>query len=694
MQRFGGRPLAFRYKLKISALFKGVTKMKHNLLGKITGMINSKLMIVYFLIVIFALLMFIYNPVLGIIQLGIIILVILCQTVFTSEKNRKLSDFIEDVYLSSDSITKNFIVNSNFPLVILTEKNQMIWGNDKFCDILGKRIISTEKITDVVPDFPKLTYEKGRKELNFTCRLNDREYNVVGSVENFQEEKSKKWALLYWVDITQYAQLEEKYENERLAYASIVIDNYEESISGLIGSDIAQLTAKIDNLIFQWAKNISGYIKKLEKDRYILLIQEKYLKEYKKNNRFEILESVKNIDMDLSIPVTLSIGIGVSDENPMTADEYSKAALDMCLGRGGDQVVIKDKDGFSYYGGNTKETEKRTKVRARVISFAFRELIESKKNVIVIGHKNPDPDLLGAALGIYRAVRTLNKNCYIVLDTINPSIHNMKERIDSDDEYNDTFISKYQAEMMMNSDAVLVILDTHKKSVVSFPELVDMAESIVLIDHHRKSADFITNTVLCYHEPYASSTSELIIEMLQYIDDKVKLTKVECDSLYAGILVDTKNFAFKTGVRTFEAASFLRRAGLDPIAAKEMVKCDLDTYLIRSSMVRNAKIYRDQIAISASSGSELEDLTIIAQAADDLINIKGITTTFVLYHYNHITKISARSVGDVNVQVIMEQLGGGGHQLAAGTEVSGKTLEEVTAELEKAIDHYLENNNT
>lgn len=666
--------------------------MKHNLLGKITGMFNSKLMIVYFLIVIFALLMFIYNPILGVTQLGIIVLVILCQTVFTSEKNRKLSDFIEDVYLSSDSITKNFIVNSNFPLVILNEKNQMIWGNDKFCDILGKRLISTEKITDVVSDFPKLSYETN--ELNFNCRLNERVYNVVGSVENFQEEKSKKWALLYWVDITQYAWLEEKYVNEQLAYASIVIDNYEESISGLIGSDIAELTAKIDNLIFQWAKNISGYIKKLEKDRYILLIQEKYLKEYKKNNRFEILESVKNIDLNLSIPVTLSIGIGVSEENPMTADEYSKAALDMCLGRGGDQVVIKDKDGFSYYGGNTKETEKRTKVRARVISFAFKELIESKTNVIVIGHKNPDPDLLGAALGIYRAVRTLDKNCYIVLDTVNPSIRNMKERIDADEEYSDTFISKYQAEMMMNSDTVLVILDTHKRSVVAFPELVDMAENIVLIDHHRKSADFITNTVLCYHEPYASSASELIIEILQYIADKVKMTKVECDSLYAGMLVDTKNFAFKTGVRTFEAASFLRRAGLDPIAAKEMVKCDLDTYLIRSSMVRNAKIYRDHIAISASAGSELEDPSIIAQAADDLINIKGITTTFVLYHDNTITKISARSVGDINVQVIMEQLGGGGHQLSAGTQIEGKPLEEVIRELEEAIDHYLENNNT
>ncbi len=666
--------------------------MKHNLLGKINSLFNSKLVIVYLLIVIFALLMFIYNPVLGVAQLAIIVLVILCQTVFTSEKNRKLLDFIDDVYLSSDSITKNFIANSNFPLVILTEKNQMIWGNDKFCDILGKKVISTEKIQHVIPDFPELLTTQDTKEIDLVCPLGDRIYRVVGSVENVQEANSKTWALLYWIDMTQQAALEEKYRQEQLAYASVVIDNYEESVAGLTGSDIAQLTAEIDNRIFQWAREVCGYIKKLEKDRYILLFQEKYLGEYRQHNRFDILEQVKGIDMELSIPVTLSVGIGISEESPMEADEYSKAALDMCLGRGGDQVVIKDREGFSYYGGTAKETEKRTKVRSRVVSFAFRELIESKQNVVVIGHKNPDPDLLGAALGVYRAVRTLNKNCYIVLDSVNPSIRNMKERIDADEEYNDTFISKNQAEMMMNDNTVLVILDTHRQSVVSFPELVDMAENIVLIDHHRKSADFIANTVLSYHEPYASSTSELITEILQYINDKVKLTRVECDSLYAGMLVDTKNFTFKTGVRTFEAASFLRRAGLDPIAAKEMVKCDLDTYLVRSSIVKNAKIYRDQIALSAFSGNELNDLTIIAQAADDLINIKGITTTFVLYHYNNITKISARSVGDVNVQVIMEQLGGGGHQLAAGTEIHEQTLEEVTLQLEEAIDHYLENN--
>ncbi len=666
--------------------------MKHNPLNKITELFNSKLIIVYCLTFVFSLIMFRYNTWLATGQVAVLILVIVWQTMFTSEKNRKLSDFIEEVYLSSDSITKNFITNSHFPLVILSETYQIIWSNDKFGDILGKRLWSMEKITDALADFPELSFDGDKEEINFLCGVGDKVFNVMGTVESFREEKSKKWALLYWVDITDYALLEEKYENERLAYASVMIDNYEESLSGLAGSDIARVTARIDNLIFDWAKGFSGYVKKLEKDRYILLMQEQFLREYRNANRFEILEAVKTLDTELNIPVTLSIGIGVSAENPMVADEYSMAALDMCLGRGGDQVVVKDGEGFSFYGGNSKETEKRTKVRSRVISQAFKELIESAQNVVVMGHKNPDPDLLGAALGIYRGVRTLEKNCYIVLDTVTPAIRSMKERIDGDAEYSDTFISKSQAEMMMNPDTLLVIVDTHKQSMVAFPELVDMAEHIILIDHHRKSADFITNTVLTYHEPYASSTSELITEMLQYIGSKVKLTKIECDALYAGILVDTRNFTFKTGVRTFEAASFLRRAGLDPVVAKELVKCDLDTYLIRSGIVKNAKIYRDHIAISAFSGEELDDLSIIAQAADDLINIKGITTTFVVYHYQNHIKISARSVGDINVQVIMEHMGGGGHQLAAGTDLVDMTLAEVTGKLEETIDEYLENN--
>ena len=362
----------------------------------------------------------------------------------------------------------------------------------------------------------------------------------------------------------------------------------------------------------------------------------------------------------------------------------------MALGRGGDQIVVKDENDFTFYGGFSKEIEKRTKVRARVVARALQELIEEKENVIVVGHKNADMDLLGSAMGIYRACTTCGKKCYILIEEINPSISDIAERIR--EKYDDIFINKYHADSMLHNNGMLVVLDTHVKGLLAYPDMLNYTDTVVLIDHHRKSTDFISDTKLLYHEPYASSTSELVIEILQYFNKKVEMTPIECEALYAGMLIDTKNFTFKTGVRTFEAASYLRRAGLNTIAAKDLVKCDLDTYIIRNEIINKASVYRNNIAISIYENSKLKDSVVVAQAADELLNIKGITTAFVMFFDGVGCSISARSIGDINVQVIMEKMGGGGHQLAAATRIKSVDTEAVNRELLSVIDEYFESN--
>jgi len=333
--------------------------------------------------------------------------------------------------------------------------------------------------------------------------------------------------------------------------------------------------------------------------------------------------------------------------------------------------------------------ERRSKVRSRVIALALKELIESKESVIIMGHVDPDFDSLGSALGIYRAVKTLGKACYIVLEDSVPAVRDVVKEMESIPEYEGVIINKYQAESYLDGTGMLIIADTHRKSLLAYPELIEETETLVVIDHHRKSTDFIENATLTYHEPYASSTAELVIEILQYMEEKIKLTPTECKALYSGMLVDTKNFTFKTGVRTFEAASYLRRSGLDTAQAKELVKCDLSSYKLKSRIINDAVIYKNSIAISKYDEEEIEDTAIIAQAADELINIKGITTTFVIYHDGDGCRISARSIGNINVQVIMEKMGGGGHQLSAGAQLGTDDIEKVANELMEHIDEYL-----
>lgn len=656
--------------------------------GNIFNLLKPKNLTAYVVFAVFALLTLYFNFYLGLAELGVLLILFTAQWLVNYRRNRKINEYLEDLFLSSDSITKDFVVNSVLPLAILKDETTIIWYNNKFADIFYDEGPAESSIKALIKNFPQLKQEEGADEFDFVVQHDSKTYNIIGTNLKITSVENKIYSLLYFIDVTDEYHYKKELDEKQLVIAKIVIDNYDESISGLNESQRAVLIADTDKHIFSWAQTTNAVIKKQEKDKYNLYFEKKHLDEYIKKG-FEVLRDfVLKID-DHEIHPTFSIGIGHGGDNPVENEEFSAASIDMALGRGGDQVVIKDKKGFSFYGGTSKEVEKRSKVRSRVVAMALKELMESKENVVVMGHSDPDPDSLGSALGIFRAAKTVNKNCYILLDEVNPSINAIISEMEGNDEYRDVIINKYQAETYLNNSGMLVLVDAHRPALFDYPELIESAETTVLIDHHRKSPDYIDTVTLSYHEPYASSTSELVVEILQYMEEKIKLSSVECRALYAGMLIDTKNFTFKTGVRTFEAASFLRRSGLDTAEAKELVKCDLKTYKIRSEIINDAIVYRDTIAISKYEGSEIKDLTVIAQAADELINIKGITTTFVIYFDGVTCRISARSIGNINVQVIMEKMGGGGHQLSAGTRIENRDVNEVMEELIKNIDEIL-----
>ncbi|MBE7020491.1 MAG: phosphoesterase [Ruminococcaceae bacterium] len=634
-------------------------------------------------LVLFSIVTLYFNTWLGVLELVTVTVLFLVYIFSNSKRSKKLNEYLEDLFLSSDSISKDFIVNSVLPLAILKEEDTIIWYNNSFADIFYDDGPAESSIKALIKGFPAISCDG--KSINENFEFGGRFYNLLGTQLKVSANENKYYSLIYFIDVTDREVFKKELADNEVVIAKIVIDNYDEAISKLTEAQRAVLTADTDKHIYSWAQNTHAVIKKQERGKYNFYFEKKYLDGYLKAD-FEKLRDFVPVVGESEVHLTFSIGLGHGGQSLLENEEFSAASIDMALGRGGDQVVIKDTNGFSYYGGVSKETEKRSKVRSRVVAVALKELMESKNNIVVMGHSNADMDSIGSALGIVRAARSVNKNAYIVLDEINPSIKDIVEQIEASEEYKGVIINQYQADSYLANDGMLVLVDAHRKVLFPYEELIGSAAALVVIDHHRKSSDFIDNTTLDYYEPYASSTAELVTEILQYMGEKIKLTPIEARALYAGMLIDTKNFTFKTGVRTFEAASFLRRSGLDTVDARELVKCDLKTYKIRSEIINNAVIYKDSIAISKYVGEEIKDTTVIAQAADELINIKGITTTFVIYFDGESSRISARSIGNVNVQVIMEKMGGGGHQLSAGAKIEGTDVNAVLEELKKNID--------
>ena len=492
--------------------------------------------------------------------------------------------------------------------------------------------------------------------------------------------------ILYFIDETEKYELEQENENEKTCVGIIMIDNYEEVMQRIDTEQKAQVMAKVERIIYDWVNETNGILVKSDRDTYVYIFEQRYLDKIIEN-KFTILDSIKDIVRRDKIQLTLSIAISNEGETDREVYKSASAAMDVILGRGGDQAVVRQDGKYQFFGGKVEEVEKRTKVKARIVAHALEELMSECNKVMIMGHVNPDIDAMGSALGIYRMAVSLRKEVNIVTNVEAPSIKSFIESIQED--YKDVFITKETALSQIDAETLLVVVDTHKKTYVEEPELLNKTNKIVVIDHHRRSADFIENSILTFQEVYASSAAELVTEIVQYTQNEIELSTIEAEALYAGIMMDTKNFTFKTGVRTFEAAAYLRRCGVDIIKVKKWFQSDLESYNKIEKKKKKAEIIRETIGISIYEVQEKDTSLICAKAADELLTIGNITASFVLGNMEDgKICISGRSLGDINVQMILEKLGGGGHISLAGAQLENMTIEEAKQELLAKIEEY------
>lgn len=622
----------------------------------------------------------------------LIYILILGYTYFANNKRKsEISEQLQDLTLTVDTAAKSSLINSPFPLVILETNGNIVWKSAKFITEFAE-IDMNDYINDLIIDIKDeadRSKDPNKKSVERTLEIEGKIYRVYAefakSKKNDRKRNQDYMMILYFVDETEKHLLQEENENKKTCVGIIMLDNYEEVMQRIDVEQKTQIMAKVESIIYDSVNETNGILLKEDRDTYVYIFEQRNLEKIK-NSKFAILDSIKDVVRKDKIQLTLSIAI--SNEGETDRDVYKSAlsAMDVILGRGGDQAVIRENGKYQFFGGKVEEVEKRTKVKARIVAHALEELMSESERIIIMGHTNPDIDAMGSALGIYGMAVSLGKETYIVT---NPEATSIKTFMDSiQDEYKDVFITKDIALSKIDSNALLIVVDTHKKTYVEEPELLNKTSKIVVIDHHRRSADFIEQSILTFQEVYASSASELVTEILQYTQHDIELSTIEAESLYAGIMMDTKNFTFKTGVRTFEAAAYLRRCGVDIIKVKKWFQSDLESYNKIAEIVKKAEIIYDTIGISTYDLAEKDANLICAKAADELLTIGNITASFVLGILDNKVCISGRSIGDINVQMILEKLGGGGHITLAGAQLEGKTIEEAKTELIQKIQEY------
>ena len=598
-----------------------------------------------------------------------------------------------------DTLEKRILEELALPYAIMDMNGKMIWSNKVFAELTGKDQFYKKNISSIFPDVTadKLPVSE-KKEMSEVCtQFGEKVYRismqrvslgeVVARSELF-EKNDRKVSLIamYLYDDTELKEYIKKNEDDKLVVALAYLDNYEEALESVEDVRRSLLIALIDRKITKYFSNFDGLVKKLEKDKYFLIMRQSSL-EALKEQRFHILEEVKTVNIGNEMAITLSIGVGLNASTYIQNYEYSRIAIEMALGRGGDQVVIKNGNNITYYGGKTQQVEKTTRVKARVKAQALKEFMSTKDRVVVMGHKITDVDALGAAIGIYRAGKTIGKTVNIVVNDPTVSIRPLMAGFMNNSDYDPSmFVNSAQAKEFVDNNTVVVVVDTNKPSYTECEDLLHMTKTIVVLDHHRRGSEVIDNAVLSYVEPYASSACEMVAEILQYFSDDLRIRNMEADCIYAGIMIDTNNFTTRAGVRTFEAAAFLRRSGADVTRVRKMLRDNLESYQARAEAVRTAHIYRDCFAIARCPSEGLDSPTVVgAQAANELLNIAGVKASFVLTEYNNEVYISARAIDEVNVQVMMEKMGGGGHMNIAGAQVKA-TPDEVEKMLKDIID--------
>ena len=587
---------------------------------------------------------------------------------------------------ATDSMQARLAENLDLCYALLDRSGAFSYQNTAMTALLAAQHKNPRRLDELFPELNPEELAKITESADYHLSLGELRLRVRLVREKLGNDKV---FALYFYDETALLKLREEEESRRLTAGLLYLDNYEEAMVSVDDVRRPLLTAMIDRKIVRYFDGMQAIMKKLEKDKYFFVIERRYLMELCET-QFDILEQVKTVNIGNEMRITLSIGIGDGGATYAQCYDFARQAIDMALGRGGDQAVVKDGENIHYFGGKTNSKEKTTRVKARVKAHAFRELIENKDRLLIMGHKLMDIDSLGAAVGIWRIAATMGKEAHIVSSAVNNAIRPMLARFQNGDYPEDMFIPEEKALQLLDEGTVLVVVDTNRPSMVEGPRLLDAAKTIVVLDHHRQSQDSIRNAQLSYVETYASSACEMVAEVVQYISDEVKIRAVEADAMYAGIVIDTHNFQNQTGVRTFEAAAFLRRNGADVTRVRKLFREKLDDYRAKSEAIHNAEIYREHFALSFCDSEGLESPTVVgAQAANDLLDVIGVKASIVATTFREKVFLSARAIDEVNVQVMMEKLGGGGHRTIAGAQLANMTQEEAMNQVKQVIDEML-----
>jgi c-di-AMP phosphodiesterase-like protein len=606
-------------------------------------------------------------------------------------RRKSILRYIESVTYNVDSATKDTMLNSPLPMVIFRpETQEIIWGNESFMSLSGQSDhIFDMKIGEVVPRFTPRWLLESKRECPEPVELNGRRFRVYGNLTHTEDDAARGLlATTYWIDVTDSDEAVRKYSATRPVVAIIMMDNYEELMKNNTDAQKSQLLSSIDAKISEWTSSSHGLLRKYDRDRYLFVFEDQFYDKFVEE-KFSLLDSVHDILGSDGSPVTLSIGVGKDADTFEDLFRSASLSIDMALSRGGDQAVVRNQLNFEFYGGRSKETEKRTKVKSRVMASALGELISDSDQIFIMGHRAADLDSFGAAVGLCCIARKRGKHASIVINPDISAAAPMIERVRSLDEYKNTLIDPTEALLKAHSGSLLIVVDTNRPDMAESPQLLEACSRIAVIDHHRRAAEYITDAALNFHEPYASSASELVTELLQYLVETSDIINVEAEALLAGIVLDTKNFTVRTGGRTFDAAAYLRRAGADTTEVRRLFQNDLDSTINRYDIIRRAEMVHGNVAVAAV------DLPVgritAAQAADELLLLVGVGASFVLTpDESGGVNISARSLGDINVQVILEALGGGGNAMSAGGRIAGTTVDEVKPRLLKVIDSYFE----
>ncbi|MGG0185418.1 DHH family phosphoesterase [Bacillus rhizoplanae] len=618
--------------------------------------------------------------------MGMISFVVFCIVLFFTIKfelafQKRFEKYTNDTITRVKKVSNEAFNQMPIGILLYNKDYGIDWANPYLSSCLGQHSLAGWHLYDLSETL--LLFTKG-ETANDIVSLNNRKFRVFAR----KEEK-----LIYFFDVTEQTEIEKMYEDQRTVLAVIYLDNYDEVTQGLDDQLRTNITSHVTSLLNEWAVKHGAYLKRASSERFFVVLNESILAQMEKG-KFDILDQVREETSKRNIPLTLSIGVGSGDLSLAELGAMAQSGLDLALGRGGDQVTIKQATGkVKFYGGKTNPVEKRTRVRARVISHALKDLVLESSNIIIMGHRAPDMDAIGAAIGILKVAQLNEREGYIVLDEndSDKGIKRLMDEVKQQGELWSRFITPQQALEFANDDSLLVVVDTHKPSMVMEKRLLDKIENVVVIDHHRRGEDFVEDPLLVYMEPYASSTAELVTELLEYQPKRLKMNMLEATALLAGIIVDTKSFTFRTGARTFDAASYLRSHGADTVLVQKLLKEDMEHYLQIAKTIRNAYIYKNGIAIAKVDGEGFYDQVLIAQSADTLLTMTGIVASFVIAKRSEtVIGISGRSLGEVNVQLIMEHLGGGGHLTNAATQMQDISIDEAEVKLQSVITEYLE----